>query len=128
MKKLPTLLRTIPAAAISLTLILTLSACAAQDSTGTGNGPAVSSGLAQTETTLDDGSLLEAVFSQSDPADRGRITYYRDKVTDVLYIKAFCTSATGYAGAGGLSVMLDPDTGKPLTYTRYMEMYSALNS
>lgn len=128
MKKLPTLLRTIPAAAISLALILTLSACAAQDSTGTGNGPAVSPGPAQTETALDDGSLLETVFSQSDPADRGRITYYRDKVTDVLYIKAFCTSATGYAGAGGLSVMLDPDTGKPLTYTRYMEMYSALNS
>ena len=45
-----------------------------------------------------------------------------------LLIKAFCTSATGYAGAGGLSVMLDPDTGKPLTYTRYMEMYSTLNS
>lgn len=128
MKKLPTLLRTIPAAAISLALILTLSACAAQDSTGTGNGPAVSPGPTQTETTLDDGSLLETVFSQSDPADRGRITYYRDKVTDVLYIKAFCTSATGYAGAGGLSVMLDPDTGKPLTYTRYMEMYSTLNS
>lgn len=128
MKKLPTLLRTIPAAAISLALILTLSACAAQDSTGTGNGPTVSSGHAQTETTLDDGSLLEAVFSQSDPDNRGRITYYRDKVTDVLYIKAFCTSATGYAGAGGLSVMLDPDTGKPLTYTRYMEMYSTLNS
>lgn len=128
MKKLPTLLRTIPAAAISLALILTLSACAAQDSTGTGNGPAVSSGPTRTETTLDDGSLLEAVFSQSDPDNRGRITYYRDKVTDVLYIKAFCTSATGYAGAGGLSVMLDPDTGKPLTYTRYMEMYSTLNS
>lgn len=128
MKKLPTLLRTIPAAAISLALILTLSACAAQDSTVTGNGPAVSPGPAQTETTLDDGSLLEAVFSQSDPADRGRITYYRDKVTDVLYIKVYCTSAAGYAGAGGLSVMLDPDTGKPLTYTRYMEMYSTLNS
>lgn len=128
MKKLPTLLRTIPAAAISLALILTLSACAAQDSTGTGNGPAVSSGHTQTETTLDNGSLLEAVFSQSDPDNHGRITYYRDKVTDVLYIKAFCTSATGYAGAGGLSVMLDPDTGKPLTYTRYMEMYSTLNS
>ncbi len=122
MKKLPTLLRTIPAAAISLALILTLSACAAQDSTGTGNGPA------QTETTLDNGSLLEAVFSQSDPADRGRIAYYRDIVTDVLYIKVYCTSAAGYAGAGGLSVMLDPDTGKPLTYTRYMEMYSTLNS
>lgn len=49
MKKLPTLLRTIPAAAISLALILTLSACAAQDSTGTGNGPTVSSGPTQTE-------------------------------------------------------------------------------
>ena len=92
MKKLPTLLRTIPAAAISLALILTLSACAAQDSTGTGNGPA------QTETTLDDGSLLEAVFSQSDPDNRGRITYYRDKVTDVLYLTLPTSKEGGFLG------------------------------
>lgn len=56
--------------------------------------------------------------------------YYRDKVTDILYMRFYYIS--GYAGsgaeAGGLTVMLEPDSGKPLTYTRYMEMYSALNS
>lgn len=56
--------------------------------------------------------------------------YYRDKVTDILYMRFYYIS--GYAGSGaeaeGLTVMLEPDSGKPLTYTRYMEMYSALNS
>lgn len=56
--------------------------------------------------------------------------YYRDKVTDILYMRVYYIS--GYAGsgvgAGGLTVMLEPDSGKPLTYARYMEMYSALNS
>ena len=56
--------------------------------------------------------------------------YYRDKVTDILYMRVYYISgyAGSGAGAGGLTVMLDPDSGKPLTYTRYMEMYLALNS
>lgn len=128
MKKPHALPHCITAAALSLALLLSLSACVAQPTTATGNDSAASSDPAQTETALDDESLLEPVFSQSDPDNRGRITYYRDKVSDVLYIKVFCLSDTGYAGAGGLTVMLDPDTGKPLTYTRYMEMYSTLNS
>lgn len=121
MKKFHTLPRCIVTATIALALLLSLSACGDQ-------GPTALSDPSQTETALDDESLLEPVFSQSDPDNRGRITYYRDKVSDVLYIKVFCLSHTGYAGAGGLTVMLDPDTGKPLTYTRYMEMYSTLNS
>jgi len=56
--------------------------------------------------------------------------YYRDKVTDILYMRFYYIS--GYAGsgaeAGGLTVRLDPDSGKPLTSTRYMKMCSALNS
>ena len=121
MKKLRTLPRCIAAAALSLMLLLSLSACGDQDSTAL-------SDHSQTETALEDESLLELVFTQNVPDNRGRISYYRDKVTDVLYMDVFCMIATGYAGAGGLTVMLDPDTGKPLTYTRYMEMYSALNS
>lgn len=56
--------------------------------------------------------------------------YYRDKVTDILYMRVYYISgyAGSGAGSGGLTVMLDPDSGKPLTYTRYMKMYSALNS
>lgn len=128
MKKPHALSHCITAVALSLALFLSLSACGAQPTTATGNDSTASSDPAQTETALDDESLLETVFSQPDPDNRGRITYYRDKVSDVLYIKVFCLSHTGYAGAGGLTVMLDPDTGKPLTYTRYMEMYSTLNS
>lgn len=128
MKKRPGLFRAIPSAALFLALILTLSACAAPETSNAGNDASFASGPANTETNLNDESLFETVFSQSDPADHGRITYYRDKVTDVLYVKVFSLSATGYAGAGGLSVMLDPDSGKPLTYARYMELYSALHS
>ena len=128
MKKRPALDRAIPSVAFSLALILTLSACAGPDTSIIGNDASFASGPANTETNLNDESLFETVFSQSDPADRGRITYYRDKVTDVLYVKVFSLSHTGYAGAGGLTVMLDPDSGKPLTYARYMELYSALHS
>lgn len=41
--------------------------------------------------------------------------YYRDIVTDVVYIR----TSTGET----LTAMLDPDTGLPLTYTRYLELY-----
>lgn len=121
MKKFHTLPRCIVTATIALALLLSLSACGDQ-------GPTALSDPSQTETALEGDALLEKVFTQNVPDDSGRVSYYRDKVTDVLYMDVFCRSATGYAGAGGLTVMLDPDTGKPLTYTRYMEMYSTLNS
>lgn len=55
-----------------------------------------------------------------------RFEYYVDVVTDVLYIWNSDTafSAYGYGVGGGLAVMLDPETGLPLTYTRYMEIYN----
>lgn len=94
-----------------------------------GTAPSGSNPL-QTKTALNDESLLETVFSQSDPDNRGCIMYYRDKVTDILYMRVYYISgyAGSGAGSGGLTVMLDPDSGKPLTCTRYMKMYSALNS
>lgn len=119
--------RCLTAAAISLTFLLTLAACGVQSASNTGDNTASSTDPAQIETDLDGESFLEVVFSQPTSDGRGRITYYRDRVTDVLYMNVFCKSATGYAGAGGLTAMLDPDTGKPLTYARYMEMFSALS-
>lgn len=127
MKKRLFLLRCLTAAAISLTFLLTLAACGVRSASNTGDNAASSTDPAQIETDLDGESFLEVVFSQPTSDGRGRITYYRDRVTDVLYMNVFCKSATGYAGAGGLTAMLDPDTGKPLTYARYMEMFSALN-
>lgn len=47
--------------------------------------------------------------------------YFRDKVTDVMYLYM-----SGYR-SGGLSVMLNPATGKPLTYTDYNMMSSKAN-
>lgn len=46
--------------------------------------------------------------------------YYRDVATDVMYVRA--SRKVMNAGLGGLTVMLDPETGLPLTYTRYMEI------
>lgn len=41
--------------------------------------------------------------------------YYRDTVTDVMYVVKDGTQEAG------LTVMLDPNTGLPLTYTNWLE-------
>lgn len=41
------------------------------------------------------------------------IYYYRDIVTDVMYVRCY---------SSGLTEMSDPETGLPLTYTRYLEL------
>ena len=46
---------------------------------------------------------------------------FRDVVTDVLYL----WRGAGYKG--GLTVMLDPQSGLPLTYTRYLELSALLD-
>lgn len=43
-------------------------------------------------------------------------TYFRDSVTDVMYIWRWSGSR------GALAEMSDPETGKPLTYARYKEL------
>lgn len=45
-----------------------------------------------------------------------KFTYYRDVVTDVMYI---CFEEYNKAG---MTVMQDPETGLPLTYARYMDL------
>ena len=127
MKKCHSLLRCLTASAIFLTLCLILAACGVQSASNTGDNASSISGTVQIKTNMDGESLLEMVFTQAVPDGNGRITYYRNRVTDVLYMNVFCKNASGYAGAGGLTAMLDSDTGKPLTYARYMEMFSALN-
>lgn len=52
--------------------------------------------------------------------------YYRDTVTDVVYLWGRVKS--GYAGMGGLTVMMDPETGLPLTFARWEEMYHEIIS
>lgn len=48
--------------------------------------------------------------------------FYKETITDVVYVR--CLQKAGYAGAGGLTVLSDPETGLPLTYARYIEIYN----
>lgn len=45
------------------------------------------------------------------------VTFFRDTVTDVMYLRSANSSGSN------LTVMLDPDTGLPVTYSSYMERY-----
>ncbi len=48
---------------------------------------------------------------------RSDVSYYREASTDVVYMLY-----DGY-NSGGLTVMLDPETGKPLTYENWKANY-----
>lgn len=64
---------------------------------------------------------LELVGKSSD--EYTTFYFYRDVVTDVIYIaqreKAY------NAGMGGLTVMVDPETGLPMTAARYVDLYNS---
>lgn len=44
--------------------------------------------------------------------------FYKDPVTDVVYMQY-----QGHHTDGGLTVLLDPDTGLPLKYDKFSELY-----
>lgn len=48
--------------------------------------------------------------------------YYRDTTTDVLFLVSERRST--YALGAGITTIPDPETGLPMTYTRYMEIYN----
>ena len=52
--------------------------------------------------------------------------YYRDALTDVVYVQY--REKASYAGMGCLTVMLDPETGLPLTVARWEEFYNQKNT
>ena len=114
-------------ATIALTILLTLAACGSQtESNHADRSFATSSNSTyQDKTDLQNECLMELV-SQQFPTSSSRIAYYRDVVTDVMYMNSYHIGSS--VSAGGLTVMLDPDSGKPLTYARYMDLYSALHS
>lgn len=49
------------------------------------------------------------------------VFFYRELSTDVMYV-LYCKQEA-YAGMGGLTVMLDPQTGLPLTYENWVNNY-----
>lgn len=58
--------------------------------------------------------ICEGHYSSDKKQDT--FTYYREVTTDVMYI---CYEEYR---KGSLTVMIDPETGLPLTYSRYMEL------
>lgn len=107
---------------MALTMILTFSACAVPGGTTSSASSATDvTSMSDTDVTLtesDNAFEMELVGESSE----GYFKYYRDIVTDVLYVEY--AQKVGYAGLGGLTVMLDPESGLPLTYARYMEIYN----
>lgn len=69
---------------------------------------------------LDEGSYVEGMEPVEPFHGNGfrdeNFVYLRDAVTDVMYV------SFKFMNAGGMTVMLEPETGLPLTYTRYLEL------
>lgn len=65
--------------------------------------------LVACDDVITDSSTIQCVSAM------GPYDFLREEVTDVMYLR--CTSVSG------LTVMLDPETGLPLTYARYIEIY-----
>lgn len=114
-------------ATIALTLLLTLAACGSQTESNHADDlfATSSNSTYQDETDLQNECLMELVSQQSTTSS-SRIAYYRDVVADVMYMISYHIGSS--VSTGGLTVMLDSDSGKPLTYARYMDLYSALHS
>lgn len=79
-------------------------------------------------TTLNEEKVLanescDVSFGMEELYDSGIVgsgfVIYRDTVTDVMYLWKWSNSR------GGLTEMSDPETGLPLTYTRYCEIYNS---
>lgn len=97
----------------SLSILLCFGSCAVPDSSAA--SVADSSG---SDSSAFESSLVQYIPLEKLPkSDFGSFSIHRDPVTDVLYL----ASKTG--SAGGLTVMLDPVSGSPLTYQRYLELY-----
>lgn len=55
-------------------------------------------------------------FDEIDVRTSDQSAFYRDPVTDVIYVRF-------YARDGGFTWLADPDTGLPLKYDRFLEFY-----
>ena len=59
-----------------------------------------------------EGTAVDDAYFVLEPVGiSGPFKYYRDTITDVLYITY---------SSGGLTVMMDPETGLPMTYSQYL--------
>lgn len=70
------------------------------------------------EHVISDG-FVTMVEIHDEAVDFQIFTYYRNILTDVVYV------ATYYSDGGGLVEMTDPETNQPLTYDKFCELYEA---
>lgn len=80
-------------------------------------------GVTDPTATNDTVSAGMEYLGSSKSGTNGKFYYYRDIITDVVYV--LYREKNGYAGMGGLTVMMDPENGLPLTFARWQELYSA---
>lgn len=73
------------------------------------------------ETTQPSSFNFEEVYYDS----ANYLTIFHEKTTDSLFIQYSQTFGFSDAGAGGLTQMMDPETGLPLTYTVWQEKYAS---
>lgn len=99
---------------ILLAIVFLLTGCADRSEVDAANN------RPQAAPTVGQGSSGTEPFALEHVGTSGLFDYYRDTITDVLYLSA--TASSRYPSKA-LTVMLDPESGLPLTYTRYKELY-----
>ena len=69
--------------------------------------------------------MFKFVLINTDESSDRTFNVYREVTTDCLFVRY---REAGYeAGFGGLTQMLDPQTGKPLTYANWKEKYDKID-
>ena len=102
-------------------LFVSWAASSLRDNSGPGKS---TGGTTTTTTTSPTSSAADALCNMQCIGKSGSFTYYRDTITDVMYLWQHSVGNEGVA----LTVMPDPATGLPLTYARYLELLSTQTS
>jgi len=113
MTKMFTRIFTVVLVAFIVVSVVTLGGCGDDVVSGSGEVHHASESTSETE------AVEENLIGMEKMGSAGNFTYYRDVSTDVMYLWRF---ERGYnAGYGGLTIMVNPKTGLPLTYSDWIE-------
>lgn len=113
MTKMFTRIFTVVLVAFIVVSVVTLGGCGDDIVSGSGEVHHAS------ESTNKTSAVEESRVGMEKMGSAGNFTYYRDTSTDVMYL--WCSERGYNAGYGGLTVMVNPKTGLPLTYSDWIE-------
>lgn len=101
--------------------MFSLSGCAVPP--GTNFNPTAENTPAESENeeTVEDDFLYMEELSKQTFSNGTKICYYKETVTDVVYI-----SFSNHQEGKHITALLDPNTGLPITYTRYVELHEGV--